>query len=857
MRQQILVFVTSLAFLAGTAVPGVSLPQSQTGEQGKAAKAEPAGAPPSSSPDLTAVSILPSQVKVVPGASGETAILVSCKRQLHYRSFRMDNPRRLVLDIENATFPVAPKSYFGDSALVSEVRISERSDETGKTVRIVAQLVGNPKFEIEPGSTGLRIILKSRVKDTSSGSQGGPKSPERRGNSIAAGGALDPKPVHGTPGSSLVGPASSSYRNAGSAAAATASVPVAPSSSKQQSLRATSGGLLRSQGMAQESNLPKPNTASRPAEPAPLPSALKPVLHKPASVRSSLVRSSSPSQADAISAQTKRSVSIGQTQGPSHPLSGNTVQASDSTARKSLAPVLTAANLTLSTSQSGDHFASSRVDAAAVPAGLPAVRKAEEAAKTLASKITAEANAQAPSGAAASPHSSEPVTSEYTGEKISVNLKDVDVKDFFRLIHEVSGLNIVIDPDVTGSVTLVLDDVPWDQALEIILKNNGLGKTLEGNVLRIAKISTLTVEQEATTKLAEARSDATPLVTVFRSLKYAHAEDRQLGSNAGISQQGPQTVPMPGIATLLQKLPGVLSKRGSVMADVRDNAVIVTDAASQIPTVDEVIAKLDNKTKQVAIQARIVQASSNFTKTFSSALSGALTNTSGSTKGGGASGSPGVSASSPTAAGTPSSSVWVPNNIGGIASTAATIIPGAASGFGVLAITNASKNYFINAAIAAAEQRQQAKTISAPSLVTQDNMPGEVIQGAQIPIQTTINNTISVVYINASLQLDVTPQVTGDGSVFLTIKVVNATPGAVIGTSGNPEINTQQVITQVLVPDGGTVVFGGVKVTSRTRSNNQVPGIGNVPLLGNLFKERDDEDHDQELLFFVTPQIIP
>ena len=152
----------------------------------------------------------------------------------------------------------------------------------------------------------------------------------------------------------------------------------------------------------------------------------------------------------------------------------------------------------------------------------------------------------------------------YTGEPISLNLKDVDLKDFFRLIHEISGLNIIIDPNVTGSVTLVLDSVPWDQALDIVLKNNGLGKVLEGNVLRIARLQTLTAEQEGVTKLAAARMDAAPLVTVFRPINYAKATE---------------------IATLLKTWTGggALTRRGTVLVDVRGNTLIVSDVQSRYP----------------------------------------------------------------------------------------------------------------------------------------------------------------------------------------------------------------------------------------------------------------------------------
>ena len=171
-------------------------------------------------------------------------------------------------------------------------------------------------------------------------------------------------------------------------------------------------------------------------------------------------------------------------------------------------------------------------------------------------------------------------------------------------------------------------------------------------------------------------------------------------------------------------------------------------------------------------------------------------------------------------------------------------------------LSNLGANYAINAAIAAAETRDKAKTISRPSIVTQNNVEGIVVQGTQIPIQTTINNTISVQYVQASLQLQVTPQVTEDGHVFLTINIQNSSPGPALTISG-PTINTQSATTQVLVPDGGTVVFGGVTVTTRSESSSGIPLLGSIPILGHLFKSSVTQDNDQELLFFVTPKVLP
>ncbi len=404
---------------------------------------------------------------------------------------------------------------------------------------------------------------------------------------------------------------------------------------------------------------------------------------------------------------------------------------------------------------------------------------------------------------------------KYTGEVISLNLKQVDLKDFFRLIHEISGLNIIVDSNVSGTVTLVLDAVPWDQALDIVLKNNGLGYRLEGNVLRIAKVSTLVAERQEQQKLLEAQEDTAPLVTVYRPINYAKAAT---------------------IAALLKSWSGggALGRRGTVLVDDRTNTLIISDIQSQIPAIESVISKLDKKAQQVSIEARIIRATSDFARNLSTALSFAQRNPSGSMVTGGATGS----------------------GVSGSPLSPPTVTTTSATGFGVFVISNLGANYAINAAIAAAESRDKAKTISRPSIVTQNNIEGTVVQGTQIPIQTTINNTISIQYVQASLQLQVTPQVTEDGHVFLSINIQNSSPGPALTLAG-PTINTQSATTQVLVPDGGTVVFGGVTVTTRSESSTGVPLLGSIPILGHLFKSSVTQDNDQELLFFVTPKVLP
>lgn len=471
----------------------------------------------------------------------------------------------------------------------------------------------------------------------------------------------------------------------------------------------------------------------------------------------------------------------------------------------------------------------------------------------------AEGTAQAPPQALESTILSTPSVQQaapvYTGKLISLDLKDVDIRDFFRLIHQVSGLNIVVDSGITGRVTLVLDDVPWDQALDLVLKNNDLGKVFEGNVLRIAKVQTLTAEAESQATLRTAKLQSEPLVTIFRRLKYAHASDQKpsmtggggaggMGGGGGGGMGGGMTS-IAGIATILKGFQKgtVLSDRGSIVEDPRDNAIIITDVPSQIPVIESVINKLDTKAKQVSIQVRVILANANFSRTLSTVLGAAYRNLSGTTStaggtGQGITGAAGLSSPLPAL-----NSITQPSSV-------------SSTGFGAFAISNAGARYAINAAITAAEEHDQARTISRPTIVTQDNVLGEVQQGVQVPVQTNINNTISVQYVNATLMLSVTPQVTVDNKVFLNVYVDNASIGS-FSTLAGPSINTQEATTQVLVPDGGTVVFGGITVTTRGRSASYIPLLGSIPVIGNLFKSSQVNDQNQELLFFVTPIVLP
>ena len=418
----------------------------------------------------------------------------------------------------------------------------------------------------------------------------------------------------------------------------------------------------------------------------------------------------------------------------------------------------------------------------------------------------------------------------YTGEPISVNLKDVDLKDFFRLIHEISGLNVVLDPNVHGTLTIVLDDVPWDQALDIVLKNNDLARELEGNVLRVATVDTLKKEADGRRAQVESEALAVEKVSVTRFLSYAHAKDVML---------------------TVKKF---LSARGEVVADERTNAVIVNDIPKVIPIIDRLLTQLDRKTQEVEIEARVVAATRTFARDIGTQLGFGWGNGHSAIGGASAVGSspttvsnltPGYITVPGTGTGT-GNSIPLFSNLGSTAPTSG------------LTFLNASNTVRIDAVLSMAESRGLLKVLSRPRVVTQNNIQAIVKQGVRVPIvtQAQLGGPPTVTYVDAFLRLTVVPQITSENTIFLNVDVENTTPNFGQEVQGNPELITQQATTQVLVTDGGTVVIGGVIQTQNSISIDQVPILGNIPILGNLFKHTQISTTNQELIFFITPRII-
>jgi type IV pilus assembly protein PilQ len=497
--------------------------------------------------------------------------------------------------------------------------------------------------------------------------------------------------------------------------------------------------------------------------------------------------------------------------------------------------------------------AKAETSADAKPATAPSAETAQKAAQVFAMNNPQQQPAAATTGSpmaavnfAAEQHQAGQVQGvtvkdrpKYTGEPISVNLKDADIKDFFRLIHEISGLNIVLDPGVSGSLTLVLDDVPWDQALDIVLKNNGLDRQLDGNVLRIATMEGLKREADLRRAQIQAQALAVDKVSVTRFLSYAHAKD------------------------VLPTVKKLLSARGDVITDERTNALIIQDIPSVIPDIDKLLTTLDRKTQEVEIEARVVAATRNFARDIGSQLGAAWGNAGtaigGAPQTGNSPLTPGYIAPPPyfTSPGVTTAPGAATQTVTPAAIPLFSNLPaiGPTSG---LSLFRAIGNYRIDAILTAAESRGLLKVLSRPRIVTQNNVQALVRQGLRIPVVTLgqLGGPPTTAYIDAFLRLTVTPQITVENTIFLNIDVENTTADFSRQVNGNPTLITQQATTQILVTDGGTAVIGGVIQTQNNYATEQVPFLGDIPGLGNLFKHKSTSTSTQELIFFITPKII-
>jgi len=429
------------------------------------------------------------------------------------------------------------------------------------------------------------------------------------------------------------------------------------------------------------------------------------------------------------------------------------------------------------------------------------------------------------------------------GTPISLDFKDGDLQDIFRLFSDISGLNVVVNPGVTGKVTLKLNEVPWGRALELILKTNGLGCVLEDNVIRIARLTDLQKEEGDRRKLDEEKALAGNLIDYTRRISYAKA----------------------GTLSTVLRSAGALSARGQINVDERTNTVIIRDLPSYVDKAKGLMAELDTATPQVEIEARIVVTNRNFSRDFGIqwGFAGEQTARFGNT----------TNRAFPNqmvvnGAGVPSLGGLAADNPGPGGLSSATGIGQAGRGYAVnlpasnfnsaigISMGNVLGSFNLDVALTALEQQGRGRLLSTPKVTTQNNQAAEIKQGVQIPIQTVANNTVTTQFKDAVLTLKVTPQITDAGTVILTLEVENSTPDFGNPVNGIPPINTQAAKTIVLVKDGQTAVVGGIYQSQEFVNEDKTPVLGNIPLLGYLFRRKGTQNQNNELLLFITPRIV-
>ena len=424
---------------------------------------------------------------------------------------------------------------------------------------------------------------------------------------------------------------------------------------------------------------------------------------------------------------------------------------------------------------------------------------------------------------------------EYAGDPVSMEFQNAELRSVLRTFAEISGLNLVIDPQVAGTVDVALVDVPWDQAFDVILRSNRLGYEVDGTVVRIAPLAALAAEDEERRALAEQQALAGEIVVLTRALGYARAAD---------------------LAELVTRT--VLSPRGQVQIDGRTNTLVIADLQDRASAAQKLVDALDRPQPQVEIQARIVQASQDYLREIGVqwGIAGRVAPEIGNTTSlafpnrGGISGRAG-GAQGPAAAGADLRAGETENS-----GTAVDLrAPSASAALG-LALGAIDGSLNLDVVLSAAESDGHVKILSNPRITTQNNVQATITQGDQIPIQTVANNTVTVTFRDAALRLAVTPRITTADTVIMQIEIGNDFADFAREVNGVPPIVTQSASTTVQVADGATTVIGGIYESARTRSNRRVPGIHRVPILGWFFRSRAERRRTDQLLIFLTPRIV-
>lgn len=438
--------------------------------------------------------------------------------------------------------------------------------------------------------------------------------------------------------------------------------------------------------------------------------------------------------------------------------------------------------------------------------------------------------------------------SGYSGEKLSLNFQNIEVRSVLQVIADFTGLNIITSDTVTGNLTLRLKDVPWDQAMDIIMQNKGLTMRKSGNVIMVAPAEEVNAKDKAQLAAAGEIEDLEPLRTEAFTLKYQKAEDFQklLNGQAALAAGGGGA----GGAAAAQA-GRILSKRGSVSADKRTNTLFIQDTAKRLEDIQQVLNKVDIPVRQVMIESRLVLADDRFSKSLGARFGVESQTTPGSNVlniGGNLANTSAVTRTS--ADGT---TVTQAATTGGLNSN----LPSSLANSGSIAFSlfRLPAGLLLNLELSALERDQRGKIVSSPRVTTANQQKAKIASGTEIPyLQASASGAATVAFKEAVLSLEVTPQITPDDKIIMDLAVKKDQVGVIF--AGVPSINTQNVTTQVLVANGETAVLGGIYEQTERNDVDKVPFFGDLPVLGNLFKRRTKQDDKTELLIFITPKIM-
>ncbi len=735
-----------------------------------AAAAKPAtDGPGAAAPEASAVASVPLTAPEPPTARGEVAHslekVAAETRDGHVaivllgdgwfapKDFQLANPPRIVVDLPGVKNEVRQRTITVRDEAVSRVRVSQFQTSPEYVTRVVVDLVHPMPHTLVADGERLAVVV---------GVSPSPAAAVQR----SAGTAPAPAPVVATA--------------AASDSATEAAIPAEPVTAASAPAASDSNPVA-----------PPPASASAPAAVAPSPEPVLTVAEK--SAPSEPAASASPAPA----VQTP----------PPAPVAPQPVAAPVARhAAEAAAPVASPAPAVAAPpAPPGARPAT----ASAKPPSKPAPTRSDALFEAAAVQLDQQTASQAPAGSSYRSRTISEAQSQFTGEPISLDLKDADIKDVFRTISQLTGLNIVIDPEVRGTVTVQLEDVPWDQALDLILKQNGLGYVLENNIMRIATTAKLSAEESDRARLAEARQAAEPTRTVIKKLSYAKASE------------------------IVPTLQSVMSKRGAIVVDQRTNTLIIRETPTYLPAVLQLIDNLDTATPQVVIESRIVETTKSLGRSLGInwQVRGKADNSTGST-----------------------TNLIFPNTVAGGINVGLGNGPTVAS----LVLGNILNTFNLDMALTAAENQGLLKIISSPKVTSLTNTPALIQSGVQIPVQTTVNNTTTVIYVDATLKLDVTPQITAEGTILLTVNVTKREPAVALNLSlgQNVPLTIREYRGQVLVKDGGTTVIGGIFQINDQDQYNMIPGLWKIPVLGNLFKNKTRTEKHDELLIFITPRIL-